>query len=74
MEFICVLSVGGSLAYYIIAKHSDVSYTATLKDDPAKRDDLPKIIRLEKRAGGWQGEPGHDEIVKGLSYAIETAV
>lgn len=74
MEFTCVLSVGGSLAYYVITKLSDTAYTATLKDGTTKREDLPEVIRLEKGASGWQGEPSHDEVVKGLSYAIETAL
>jgi hypothetical protein len=61
MEFTCVLSVGGSLAYYIITKHSDMAYTAILKGGQGKRDDLPEIIQLEKSATGWQAAPGHDE-------------
>jgi hypothetical protein len=74
MEFTCVLSVGGSLAHYNITKHSDTVFVATLKDGPAKRDDLPVIIRLDKGDGIWVAEPWHDQIVTGLTHAIETAL
>jgi hypothetical protein len=49
MEFICVLSVGGSLASYQVRKEEMDKYTAVLKTNSGKRDDLPGEIRLKKK-------------------------
>ncbi|HEX8313701.1 MAG TPA: hypothetical protein VF609_01830 [Flavisolibacter sp.] len=72
MEFICVLSVGGSLASYQVRKEEIDKYTAVLKTNSGKRDDLPGEIRLKKNENGWHGEPWHPEIVTGLGHAIDS--
>jgi hypothetical protein len=74
MEFICVLSVGGSLASYIVTKQGQGVYKATLKTGNEKqRSDIPPVIEMEKTENGWQAAPWHSEIVTGLAHAIETA-
>lgn len=71
MEFICVLSVSGSLASYQVRKDGESSYLALLRTANGKRDDIPLEIRLEKQADGWTAAPWHPEIVSGLTHAIE---
>lgn len=72
MEFICVLSVGGSLASYQVRKESENKYSAVLRTNNGKRDDIPAELILEKNGAGWQAQPWHQEIVSGLIHAIET--
>ena len=71
MEFICVLSVDGSLASYLVRKETESRYTAVLRTANGKREDVPPEISLEKGAEGWQATPSHPEIVPGLIHAIE---
>jgi hypothetical protein len=71
MEFTCVLSVGGSLATYIVRREDESNYLATLKTGSNPRNDIPAEIRLEKQPQGWQASPQHKEIVTGLTHAID---
>ena len=73
MEFVCVLSVGGSLASYIIKPEGENIYKAILKPGSANRDDIPHTISLEKTGDTWTAEPFHDEIITSLAHCIETA-
>lgn len=72
MDFFCVLSVGGSLASYHVQKENDTVFTAVLRSNNGKRDDIPAEISLRKSNGTWQAVPWHDEIVPGLVQAIES--
>jgi hypothetical protein len=73
MEFICVLSVEGTLLSYQVSKEEDDGYLATLRNVNAKRDDVPALIRLHKNESGWHAEPWHTEIVSCLTQAIDAA-
>lgn len=72
MDFLCVLSVSGSLAYYQVQKESGEAYKAILRTNNGRRDDIPAEISLQKNASGWQATPPHPEIVQGLIQAIES--
>ena len=72
MDFFCVLSVGGSLAYYGVQKENDTKYTAFLRTNNGKRDDLPAEISLNKEGDTWQATPWHEGIVPSLIHAIES--
>lgn len=72
MDFFCVLSVGGSLAYYGVQKENDTTYKALLRTNNGKRDELPVEISLKKDGDTWQAEPWHEEIVQSLIHAIES--
>jgi len=71
MEFMCALSVDGSLATYRVKKKSENSYAATLRAAKGKQADAPSEITLVKNAAGWTAVPLHEEIVRGLVNAIE---
>jgi hypothetical protein len=71
MEFICVLSVGGSLASYQVRKEGDTAYSAELRTNNGQRDDLPARLTLRRKGAEWQAQPWHEEIVSGISHAIE---
>lgn len=71
MEFICVLSIGGSLASYQVRKESDISYSAELRNNNAQRNDLPARLTLHKKGTEWLVQPWHEEIVSGITQAIE---
>ena len=71
MEFFCVLSVGGSLAYYGVQKENDTAYKAVLRTNNGKRDDIPAEISLTKEDERWKAVPWHDEIVPSLVLALE---
>lgn len=72
MEFICVLSVEGSLASYHVRRESENSYLAVLRTNNGQRDDIPAEVNLAKKNGDWQAQPWHEEIVRGLTHAIDT--
>ena len=72
MEFICVLSVSGSLASYHVQSEGENKYKAVLRTNNGKRDDIPSEIYLEKNNEHWESRPSHQEIVSGLIHAIET--
>jgi hypothetical protein len=74
MEFICVLSVGGSLVSYQVRKESETNYSAVLRTNNGNREDIPIKIKLEKNGVGWQAQPWHEEIVSGIAHAIDTTV
>ena len=71
MEFICVLSVGGSLVSYQVQKQSETKYSAILRTNNGKNDDIPAELLLEKRGTAWQAQPWHEEVVTSLTNAIE---
>ncbi len=71
MEFMCALSVNGSLAYYRVQRESKEKYIATLKTAAGKQPDVPEVIVLTKDDGEWRGSPSHTEIIQGLVQAIE---
>jgi len=71
MEFICVLSVGGTLASYKVRKESDTYYSAELRNNNGQRDDLPAKLTFHKKGTEWQALPWHEEIVSGIMQAIE---
>jgi hypothetical protein len=73
MEFMCVLSVGGSLATYRLKKESETMYLALLQNATANGADVPAEIILTKIDNAWTGSPQHEEIVRGLGHAIEAA-
>ena len=73
MEFMCVLSVSGSLANYLVQKESETNYQATLRTVNGEQTDLPPEIRLLKAGNEWSGTPHHEEIFRGLVNAIEAA-
>ena len=73
MEFICVLSVSGSLASYQVRKEGENNYSATLRTNNGKRDDVPTKFYLRKNNGEWLAEPWHEEIVPGITHAIDMA-
>ena len=73
MEFICVLSVSGSLASYQVSKEGGNRYKATLRSTNEKRTDIPAELLLQKNGAGWESEPWHEEIVTGLTHAIESS-
>ena len=72
MEFICVLSVSGSLASYHVQSKGENRYKALLRINNERRNDIPAEINLEKTGGKWEGQPWHEEIVSSLIHAIET--
>ena len=72
MEFICVLSVGGSLASYHVQREGENRFKAVLRTNNGTRNDIPVEINLEKNKSNWEGRPWHQEIVSGLINAIET--
>lgn len=73
MEFVCVLSVKGSLASYMVTRENDTTYKAIQKTGNSKREDLPFEIVLEKMGpNAWQAEPWLDELIAGLTRCIET--
>lgn len=74
MEFICVISVSGSLASYRITKQSNTAFTASLQSGNGKRQELPERIVLTKEAEGWKANPWHDEIVPSLTHAIDSSI
>ena len=71
MEFICVLSVAGSLASYQVRKESENHYSAVLRTNNGKRDDIPAELKLTKEGAEWAAAPWHDEIVPGITHAID---
>ncbi|RYZ18144.1 MAG: hypothetical protein EOO10_26200 [Chitinophagaceae bacterium] len=71
MEFICVLSIGGSLASYQVRKEGENNYLATLRNNNGKRDDLPAELVLEKEDGKWVAQPWYEELVTGIGHAID---
>ena len=71
VEFMCVLSVGGSLATYRLRQENRSCYSAVLRTTGSKRTDVPAEMLLEKTAAGWSGTPPHEEILRGLANAIE---
>ena len=73
MEFMCALSVNGSLAHYRVQKEGEEKYTATLRTVNEKQAGLPEEIILTKAGDDWQGAPPHPEIVQGVVQAIEAA-
>ena len=71
MEFICVLSVGGSLASYKVRKEGKNGYSATLRSNNGQHENLPAELVLKKEEGNWVAEPWHEEIVSGITHAID---
>jgi len=71
MEFVCVVSVKGSLASYIVQQEPENRFKAVLKNYNGKQDDIPLEFVLQKTADGWEAWPKHDEIVTSLAHAIE---
>ena len=74
MEFVCVLSVNGSLVSYTITKEAELAYIASLKAGGIKGNEIPETIALKKENGSWKAEPRHDEIIPGLTKCIEAVV
>jgi len=74
MEFVCVLSVSGSLVSYIITEETEETYIASLKTASIKGNDIPETIALKKENGGWKADPWYDEIIPGLTNCIEAKV
>ena len=73
MEFICVLSVGGSLASYTVQKELENKFKAVLRSNNGTRNDIPPEFLLEKTGDGWKAQPWHEEIVSSLAHAIESS-
>jgi len=71
MEFICVLSIGGSLASYQVRKEGENNYSATLRNNSGRRDDIPAELALKKEEGKWMAQPWHEELVTGIGHAID---
>lgn len=71
MEFFCVLSVGGSLASYLVQKESESAFKAVLRTVNGKRDDIPFEFTLERKEKEWLAQPWHEEIAPALIQAIQ---
>ena len=71
MEFNCVFSVGGSLASYLVKKENETTYSARLRSSHGKRDDLPDEVLLEKIEDKWNAQPWHEDVVNGITQAID---
>lgn len=71
MNFICVLSVNGTLASYSITKENEQAYTAVLRSNNLRQEVLPTEIILTKTDGTWVGTPHHPLIVPSIVHAIE---
>lgn len=71
MKFVCVLSVEGSLVSYDVTKKTDTKYTAALRSNSGKRDDVPEEMALEKDGIDWKANPWNDMVAKGIIQAIE---
>ena len=75
MDFVCVLSVHGSLVSYIVSREGENRFRAVLKkQNGAAGDDVPEIIDLEKENNNWSAKPWNAEIVPGLTHCIEATV
>ena len=72
MEFICVFSVGGSLASYQVKREEENKYKAVLRNSGGKREDVPAQVALEKNGGEWKAVPMHQEVVAGLIHCIDS--
>ena len=71
MEFICVFSVGGSLASYLVKKESETTYRATLRNSQGRENNLPDIVLLERNGEGWKTNQSQPDVVHNLTQAIE---
>jgi hypothetical protein len=71
MEFVCVLSVEGSLASYVVRQEPENRFKAVLKSYNGKQENIPPEFVLEKTGDGWEAIPWHDQIVTSLAHAIE---
>jgi hypothetical protein len=71
MDFICVLSIGGSLASYQVRKEGENNYWATLRTNNGQRDDIPAELIFKKEDGEWLAQPWHDEVAPGITHAID---
>ena len=73
MEFVCVLSVNGSLASYLVQEEEKEEYTAELKDAD-KRRDIPSKMHVCKKDGEWEANPWHEEIGPAIIHAIKAGM
>lgn len=70
MEFMCVLSVHGALAYYQVVQLGAAAYEATLKSGSERRD-LPACVSIWRTAEGWLTEPNEPAVSQALVHALE---
>ena len=74
MDFVCVLSVYGSLVSYEISRHGENRFKAVAKgSNGVARDDIPQEFELEKKNNNWQATPWHSDIVPGITQCIDAA-
>ena len=66
-----MLSIGGSLASYQVRKEGETEYSAELRNNNGQRDDLPACLTLHKNGTEWEAQPWHQEIVSGITQAID---
>jgi hypothetical protein len=69
MEFVCVLSIEGTLVSYMLTREAEDRYRAHLKS--SGMPGLPDNIVLEKKEGQWRTEPWHPDIINSLIHCIE---
>lgn len=71
MEFVCVMSVAGSLLSYTVVKEAESRYLAKLKRQPALQEGVPEQIIIKKVDGQWVCNPTAKEIVTNLIKCIQ---
>jgi len=71
MEFVCVLSVNGSLLSYHVSQLSETQYKALLRGGGEKRKEIPETIYLERIEKNWEVNPWHRETAEAIIHAIE---
>lgn len=75
MDFVCVLSVHGSLVSYMVSKKGENKFKAVLRrQNGARRDNVPEVFELEKKDNKWSSQPWDEEIVPGLTHCIDATV
>ncbi len=70
MDFVCVLSVDGSLVSYEVSEENG-KYLAVLKSRSDGVDQQFQRIALEKQNGNWTAQPWQEEIVQSIIKCIE---
>ncbi|GEM_PF-2251700 len=71
MEFVCVLSINGSLLSYHVSQLSETQYKALLRSGGEKRKEIPETIYLERIEKNWEVNPWHRETAEAIIHAIE---
>lgn len=75
MDFVCVLSVHGSLVSYTVSKEGENQFKAVLRrHNGTKRENVPEVFQFEKKNDKWASQPWDEEIVPGLTHCIDATV